>query len=394
MSLMARRKKPAGDEAPRFVLDFLTLPCADWLDLENRAHLKQFIQTLSAAEPRRSLFIVAPRFMKGGIDELVGTIPVERYFMPLTKLLPARVYAQQTFLPLISRWKSSEVVISFGYSVPVVEAAYRLLMLLPNQRREWWRLLPALTAADAVTLDSAAQKFALESKIANARARIEVLPIAIDPKDQPYPRDATRDLLEYKGLKGRYFLVLGGTGSSPSQALVSLEAFSKIAHRPRLKSVQCVFMGETAASVQTLKKRAMDLGLDHRVRFEPLPPLDERPLWYSSALFAVASDSANGSPLALVRAMACGCPLILTAGAVLDARLKSAVFPCFGGDPKMLAEAMTKIVADSELRDSLVNEGLETAQAFSWERRVKEFTKICERPVVAPRVDEELVVSP
>lgn len=349
---------------------------ADGRKRENIEAVTRLARSLLESDPECEVTFVAPQFFAADYAAALPADPrAASFFVPMPSPLPLRAYFQQTALPIFFRLRSVNQIVSFGQGVPVLYPAPRVFSVLPGQAKEWWKIVPGLMAADAVAVDSSRQKAALEGRVPKAGGKIRVVSPAVGHEFHPYPKDASKELLERHSVKGRYFLFLGPPRTSVSPALVTLEAFAKIAHRPRMKSVACVFASPSAPAV---RRRVTELGIDHRVVFLDDVSLTDLPLWLSNAQFAVTADLDDDAPLALLRALASGCPVIAPGTVGIEAEMKSAVLPCHAADPKALAEAMTRLLADAELRDGLVKEGLEIASARSWTKRVDEFTSLFE----------------
>lgn len=363
----------------RIGLDLFSLPEAEWLNPDHADVVRRTLDALLKSDAQAELTLVAPAFMRAGLERFIFDARVRAYFIPGTAILATRLYLQQTLLPVLFRARNVNEIICFGQGVPALYPAPKTLSLLPGQVHEWWKLVPAFLVASAVTVDTAAQKFLLETRVPGLKTKIEVLPPAVGEEFRPYPKDASKELLESHGVKGRYFVLLGDLASA-SSCMVSLEAFAKIAHRPRMKSVSCVLINACSpGTMAALKRRATELKLDHRVIVLDGVPLTELPLWLSNALFAVAASGGEENPTSLMRALAAGCPLVVPAFRLFDAKLKSAVLQCHDSDPKSLAEAMSRLIAEPELRDTLVREGLDYHARSSWELRAEAYLKVFDK---------------
>ena len=96
-----------------------------------------------------------------------------------------------------------------------------------------------------------------------------------------------------------------------------------------------------------LRRRAVELGLADRVRFEGFVP-DPDP-WYASADLFVLTSRVEGFSRALVEAMAAGLPSVSTrCGADLDRRLRGAGTLVPVGDAPAMASAIRALLADPE----------------------------------------------
>lgn len=376
----------------RIGIDLLSLPLEEWKLAETPLGVRRLISAF--LEQGAEITLVAPRFMEERLE--IETIPqVKAYFLPVPAFLPPRIYLQQTLMTVLFGVAKVNRVLSLGYTVPAFYPGVRALSASPRQAREWWKLVPALLLSDFVAVECPAQKGALESRFGHMKASIEVVSPAIGEEFHPYPREASRDLLERNGIRSKFLVYWSMPESSRvSQALVALEAFAKIARRPRIKSMQLVLAGLDDHGSRPLRRRVRELELEHRVVWVDGIAHSEWPLWLSAAQLAIVTGSGDESIEAVLRAMACACPVILPNSKTWDTRLEGAVMHCREMDPKALAEAVTRLLAEAELRDELVHEGQQIVADYSWKRRGSEFLRAFESARKAMTAIPATVLNP
>lgn len=363
---------------PKYGFDLLSLPLADWNDPDTLPSIRRLADYFLSSNEAAELTLVAPRFMSRGFEQHFLRPRCSAYFVPVPALLPPRIYFQQVVEPLLFRMKGVNRIVSFGHGVPTAYPAPKILALLPGQSREWWRMIPSLLTADAVVTDSESQKISLESRLTKLKSRVEVIPPAVGEEYHPYPKDAGRELFERRGVKGRFALYFGLGGALPSLTMVALEAFAKIAHRPRMKSVQFIVVGSSGLALIPLKKRVEELELSHRVCFMDEIAATEWPLWLSSAQFAICPEEHEMFLHTLLKALGSGCPMIVPTEKLKETFVHEAILTCQVSDPKSLAETMTRVLAEPELRDALVKEGLEVVSRRGWNARGEKFLGLFE----------------
>jgi glycosyltransferase involved in cell wall biosynthesis len=115
-----------------------------------------------------------------------------------------------------------------------------------------------------------------------------------------------------------------------------------------------------------------------RVHEEDLPAL------YSAAEVFVFPSLFEGFGLPVIEAMACGTPVICSNVTALPEVAGGAAILVDPSDVRGLAEALDRVLGDSDLQADLRGRGLARAHQFSWERTASEtlaiYRRICPRP--------------
>ena len=100
------------------------------------------------------------------------------------------------------------------------------------------------------------------------------------------------------------------------------------------------------------------------------PPTDEAlARLYSDSDVFVSPSWLEGFPLPPLEAMACGTPVVTTSVGTEDYALdglNALVVP--SRQPDALAKSILQLLKDDSLREALTQEGLRTADQFSWDR--------------------------
>jgi glycosyltransferase involved in cell wall biosynthesis len=108
---------------------------------------------------------------------------------------------------------------------------------------------------------------------------------------------------------------------------------------------------------EPIAKRIAEAGLQSQVRLAGSRPLDEVATWLGAADLFVLSSRYEGLPLALMEAMAAGCPVVATdvggvSEVVVDGSVGWLVPPA---DPRRLAGAINRIVGDPQARQAMAS---------------------------------------
>jgi glycosyltransferase involved in cell wall biosynthesis len=128
-----------------------------------------------------------------------------------------------------------------------------------------------------------------------------------------------------------------------------------------------------------LSALAQELGLGDRVDFAGM--VDQPTLvgiLRSSELFVMSSVS-EGFPKALIEAMACGLPVVVTDTGACAAVASNCGVVVAPGRPEALAEAILSILGDPEHREACGQRARVDAGRYGWERHVEEVRIIYER---------------
>jgi glycosyltransferase involved in cell wall biosynthesis len=140
---------------------------------------------------------------------------------------------------------------------------------------------------------------------------------------------------------------------TPQKGLFDLvEAAAEVV--PRIPNVRFVLAGDGELR-DPLEARVAALGLTEQLRFAGSRPLATLARWLGAADLFLLSSHYEGMPLAMIEAMAAGCPVVATAvGGIPDVIADSnggRVVPA--KDPHALAGAIIEILADPEKRRTM-----------------------------------------
>ncbi|NOZ06114.1 MAG: glycosyltransferase family 4 protein [Chloroflexi bacterium] len=168
------------------------------------------------------------------------------------------------------------------------------------------------------------------------------------------------------GLDGGYILFVGTI--EPRKNLETLiEACRQLSWPAPL-----VIAGRAGWRAQRLSRRLQALEEDGRVRLLGYVPDDDLPLLYNAAKVFAYPSWYEGFGLPVLEAMACGTPVVTSNVSSLPEVAGQAALLVHPGDAGALAEALARVLRDETLAADLRTRGLARAQAFSWQRTVRE----------------------
>lgn len=120
------------------------------------------------------------------------------------------------------------------------------------------------------------------------------------------------------------------------------------------------------------------LNLSQAVCFPGFVPQAELPLWYNAATLFVYPSFFEGFGLPVLEAMACGTPVIASAGSSLPEVTGTEGAACLvePADVEALAAAMAQVSDNPDLRATMSERGRARAAGFRWEKTARETVEI------------------
>ena len=235
-------------------------------------------------------------------------------------------------LPAVAPW----VAFHHGYTWPSIKAK------LYNQLDRW-----SLRAARKVLTVSVPFQEELAS-LGVARGKIEIIHNAIPPEwgAADGTREAAADLRERTGIPAdRKVILIVGRLSKEKDHLTLLEAVNRL--RPAINP-QLVIVGD-GPEKSRIEERIRFLHLDQHVTFTGHQ--SSAAPWYGIADVAVLSSLSEGSPNALLEAMATNVPLAATAvGGVPEIVTSGESALLFApGDAAAMSDALGRLLTDTAL---------------------------------------------
>jgi glycosyltransferase involved in cell wall biosynthesis len=269
--------------------------------------------------------------------ELAPALP-RRGFLATVRAARSWLRAQRPDLVLTYNWGAIEAAVAArSLGLPLVhhedgfgpeEAQVRL------RRRSWLRRL-ALRGVPVVVPSLVLQRIAAHEWHLPA-ANVHHFPNGVDlQRFRPAPRPAAFVVGTVGGLRGE------------KDHATLLRAFVDLPGAARL----CLVGG--GALEDELRALARDLGVDGRTQFAGAVQ-DTAPRYAAMSVFVLSSRTEQ-MPIAMLEAMACGLPVVATdvgdVRTILPAEAGELVVP--PGDPKLLAAALRRLLADAPLRQVL-----------------------------------------
>lgn len=279
------------------------------------------------------------------------------------------------------RFSRLPVVVTIHDVIPYVHPAYRssagmrLYMRVVSQ---------AARSAAAVLTDSECSRRDIERYLGIDRARITVIPLAIDETYRPeQDPEADRDLRERLGLPGPVIFNVGGLDVRKNVGAL-VEAFARAL--PDLDpDTRLVIAGSAHSGNQRLypplEPLIRDLGVTDRVVLTGRISEAEKLRLYNMAEVYVFTSLYEGFGLSPLEAMACGTPVICSNRSSLPEVVGEGGI-LIDPVPEKVAGAISRVMNDPYLRRRLSQQGLEQAGRFTWQRTA-EMTRAVYQQVLA-----------
>jgi len=142
-----------------------------------------------------------------------------------------------------------------------------------------------------------------------------------------------------------------------------------------------VLAGGKGWQYENIFKLVRELKLENRIIFTGYVPENDLPGLYQGATLFVYPSFYEGFGLPPLEAMACGLPVIVSHTTSLPEVVGDAGVYVDPNDVEQISFSIDTVLSDSELRQTLIQRGLERAKLFSWEKAAKETLKLYQKVV-------------
>jgi glycosyltransferase involved in cell wall biosynthesis len=177
-----------------------------------------------------------------------------------------------------------------------------------------------------------------------------------------YPREAQDTCMRELGLPEKFILFVGTR--EPRKNLARLvQAYAELPV-PVQREFSLVLVGPRGWDDSD---RALAKKLGTRIMVSDYLDTKKLALVYNLASVLAYPSLYEGFGLPPIEAMACGCPVVVSRAGSLPEVCADAACYVDPIDVQSIAEGIEKVVADEELRQSLIKKGRERAKLFTWE---------------------------
>lgn len=228
---------------------------------------------------------------------------------------------------------------------------------------------PGLERASLILTDSEFVKQELMDLFGTPAQRIKSIPLGAEAVFHPRSEQETSMVLNQQGLThGRYLLAVGTL--EPRKNLgMALEAYRSLPAAMR-EHHPLVLVGMKGWLTSALEKQMAPLVAAGHIRVLGYLQRDELATIISGALCLIYPSIYEGFGLPPLEAMASAVPVISSNVSSLPEVVGDSGVLIDPENAPDLAQAMTRMVEDSEFRNTLAAKSLERSRLFSWERCV------------------------
>jgi glycosyltransferase involved in cell wall biosynthesis len=178
-------------------------------------------------------------------------------------------------------------------------------------------------------------------------------------------------------LPGEFILGVGSI--QPRKNLARLiEAYAQLASQ-HADLPPLILVGKKAWLSDSSVDAAIQFGVADKVRFTGFVPDEDLAAIYSAAKLFVYPSYFEGFGIPPLEAMQCGVPVIAGNKTSLPEVVGDAGILVDPFDTDAIADAIFRVLDDSELQDDLKEKGFDRAKLFSWEKAARETLDIFER---------------
>jgi glycosyltransferase involved in cell wall biosynthesis len=228
----------------------------------------------------------------------------------------------------------------------------------------------ALRDADAVVAISEFTKSALVRRFGLDSSKVVVTYLGLNPDFRTPPSAEDVEAVRRRHRLPAEFILFVGASEPRKNLPLLIDALALV--RRKAGKIPLVIAGRPGGDAAAVAERVRSRGLEEAVlRLGYLSDRELLVLYHAASAFVFPSSS-EGFGLPLLEAMACGLPAAVSnAGALPEIGGEAAVY----FDPESaeaMAEALVRVLGDSELRASLRRRGPERARPFDWARTAGE----------------------
>ena len=212
--------------------------------------------------------------------------------------------------------------------------------------------------------------------------RIEVIPLAADPRYGPLDRGRCRESVAKSfGIDGPFVLYVGTF--QPRKNVEPLIRGYTLMREGSDLSHKLVLVGKPKHQYESVFEAIETSPFRDDIILTGFVEDDDLPVLYNAADVFVFPTLFEGFGLPVVEAMACGTPVITTNVSCLPDVSGEAAMLVDPNDPEAFATAMTNVLSDEAVARQMTERGFARAAGYSWERTARETVAVYRKVINA-----------
>ena len=341
-------------------------------------YIKNLVKWLTKVDQENDYIIFINKESIGVFDELIQRVRIVLCPVKATSR-PLRILWEQFALPLQIRRLKIDILLSAGMTSPFFSPAASVLVIFDlqhiNQPRNFaWYYLPFLKGIIYLSAKTSDALIVISECVREDVVRHYNIPpeivfisyMAVDG-DKFFKRGKE----DIEVVRQRYnlperFIFYPASSLPHKNHKRLLEAFKTV--KKEVRDVKLVLTGSRDYGYEVIEKNIKESGLDDDVLFLGWLSHDDVPFIYNAASALVFPSLHEGFGMPVIEAMASGVPVVCSGIPPLkEVAGSAAVFvdPLDTGD---IARGILSVLTDNKLRERLIENGLERAGMFTWEK--------------------------
>lgn len=333
--------------------------------------------------------------------QLIGTYRDHPNVEEICLRLPGTVLWDQVGIPWVASRRKLDLVFNPKFTVPLLGSFRKVFVLHGSE----WFVIPRhflwydqlylklavpmyfraasgfIAVSNAVKRDAVRFTGVPEHKVAAIQNGFDPTLFRVIPD-----RERLNTIAQKYQLPDKFLLWVGQIESRKNIGRL-LQAFARVApnipHKLVIAGAQR-FTFPMAVGAERELKLIEELGLQDRVHFAGWVPHDDLPALYNLADLFLFPSLYEGFGIPLLEAMACGCPIV-TANTCAPPEVTGDA--AYLSDPlsvESIAAGVSEVLANEQLRATMIERGLQRSKDFSWDRCATEVLTFLESLALTP----------
>ena len=341
-------------------------------------YIRNLVKWLTRVDRKNEYIIFINKESIGVFDELIHRVRIVLCPVKATSR-PLRILWEQFILPAQMRRLKIDLLLSAGMTSPFFSSAASVLVIHDlqhiNQPQNFaWYYLPFLKAIIYLSAKTSDALIAVSGYVKDDVVRhYRILPDRVFVAYNAVDRDKffRRGKEDVEVVRRRYnlpesFIFYPASSLPHKNHKRLLEAFKKV--KEEVQDIKLVLTGTRDYGYEVIEKSIKEFGLDDDVLFLGWLSHDDVPLIYNAANVLVFPSLHEGFGMPVIEAMASGVPVICSGIPPLKEITDSAAIFVDPFDPRDIARGILSVLTDNKLRERLIEDGLERAGMFTWEK--------------------------